>query len=221
MAGSHIETPSRYPTDVISLLDEFVAAVREELPDNLLGIYLRGSLALGDFRPDYSDVDLLVVTHQRVSDEEFEALRDMHERLRVLPNRYAAGLEAAYIDADSAKRFVPGKLHPTITSHDPFRWERLDIIQPPAPTGNFRFTTQTTDLPGTTGTGSSLASFLLGLPDRVERSLVMSPSYFRKSRAWISGRDSWALQRNLTLTERSNARIIPRHPSLEQSHEKR
>jgi hypothetical protein len=43
-----------------------------------------------------------------------------------------------------------------------FRWERLDIIQPPSPTGNFRFTTQTTDLPGTTGTGSSLASFLLG-----------------------------------------------------------
>ena len=43
-----------------------------------------------------------------------------------------------------------------------FRWERLDVIQPPSPTGTFRFTTQTTDLPGTTGTGSSLASFLLG-----------------------------------------------------------
>ncbi len=43
-----------------------------------------------------------------------------------------------------------------------FRWERLDVIQPPSPTGTFRFTTQTTDLPGTTGTGSALASFLLG-----------------------------------------------------------
>jgi hypothetical protein len=43
-----------------------------------------------------------------------------------------------------------------------FRWERLDVIQPPSPTGTFRFTTQTTDLPGTPGTGSSLASFLLG-----------------------------------------------------------
>jgi hypothetical protein len=43
-----------------------------------------------------------------------------------------------------------------------FRWERLDVIQPPSPTGTFRFTTQTTDLPGTPGTGSSFASFLLG-----------------------------------------------------------
>ncbi len=43
-----------------------------------------------------------------------------------------------------------------------FRWEGADVIQPPSPTGTFRFTTQTTDLPGTTGTGSALASFLLG-----------------------------------------------------------
>src|SRR5262249_58438236 len=43
-----------------------------------------------------------------------------------------------------------------------FRQERLDIVQPPSPTGLFRFTSQGSDLPGTTGTGLSLASFLLG-----------------------------------------------------------
>ena len=43
-----------------------------------------------------------------------------------------------------------------------FRWERLDIIQPPSPTGLFLFSNLFTDLPGTTGTGFSLASFLLG-----------------------------------------------------------
>jgi hypothetical protein len=43
-----------------------------------------------------------------------------------------------------------------------FRWERLDIIQPPSPTGSFQFSNLFTDLPGTTGTGLSLASFLLG-----------------------------------------------------------
>ncbi len=43
-----------------------------------------------------------------------------------------------------------------------FRLERLDIIQPPSPTGSFRFSSLFTDLPGTTGTGFSLASFLLG-----------------------------------------------------------
>jgi len=43
-----------------------------------------------------------------------------------------------------------------------FRWERLDVLQPPSPTGLFSFSSLFTDLPGTTGTGFSLASFLLG-----------------------------------------------------------
>ncbi len=43
-----------------------------------------------------------------------------------------------------------------------FRWERLNIIQPPSPTGLFSFSSLFTDMPGTTGTGFSLASFLLG-----------------------------------------------------------
>ena len=43
-----------------------------------------------------------------------------------------------------------------------FRWERLDVIQPPSPTGSFQFSTLFTDLPGVTGTGNPLASFLLG-----------------------------------------------------------
>ncbi len=43
-----------------------------------------------------------------------------------------------------------------------FRWQRLDIYQPPSPAGSFTFSSLFTDLPGTTGTGFSLASFLLG-----------------------------------------------------------
>ena len=51
-----------------------------------------------------------------------------------------------------------------------FRWERLDVIQPPSPTGNFSFNTLFTNsqaLPGigsglASFTGNALASFLLG-----------------------------------------------------------
>lgn len=42
------------------------------------------------------------------------------------------------------------------------RFSRLDITQPPSPTGQFRFTSLFTDLPGVADTGSALASFLLG-----------------------------------------------------------
>ena len=42
------------------------------------------------------------------------------------------------------------------------RWERLNVIQPPSPTGSFTFSSLFTDLPGVTNTGSPFASFLLG-----------------------------------------------------------
>jgi hypothetical protein len=42
------------------------------------------------------------------------------------------------------------------------RWERLNVLQPAFPTGSFTFSTLFTDLPGTTNTGNSFASFLLG-----------------------------------------------------------
>lgn len=42
------------------------------------------------------------------------------------------------------------------------RWERLNVIQPPSPTGSFTFSNLFTDLPGTANTGTPLASFLLG-----------------------------------------------------------
>src|SRR5262245_17973026 len=43
-----------------------------------------------------------------------------------------------------------------------WRWERLDVVQPPSPTGSFTFNAIGSDLPGNTTTGTPLASFLLG-----------------------------------------------------------
>ncbi len=42
------------------------------------------------------------------------------------------------------------------------RWERLNIFQPPSPEGAYRFSSLFTDQPGVPGTGTALASFLLG-----------------------------------------------------------
>ena len=43
-----------------------------------------------------------------------------------------------------------------------WRWERLNVMQPPSPTGTFTFGTVGSDLPGVPGTGNAFASFLLG-----------------------------------------------------------
>jgi predicted nucleotidyltransferase len=111
---------------VTELLEEFVTSVQGSLRNNLVGVYLRGSLAIGDFNPETSDVDVLVVTQRQVSDAEFEALSEMHDRLRTIPNRYAEKLEVAYIDAAAAKRFQRGRKHVNVPSHYPLRRERFE-----------------------------------------------------------------------------------------------
>jgi hypothetical protein len=42
------------------------------------------------------------------------------------------------------------------------RWERLNVVQPPSPTGLFTFSNLFSDRPGVANTGTPLASFLLG-----------------------------------------------------------
>ena len=44
-----------------TLLDKFTHAVKEITGEKLTGIYLHGSLAMGCFHPEKSDIDLIVV----------------------------------------------------------------------------------------------------------------------------------------------------------------
>ena len=58
------------PEVVRDQIGRFLLALREILKDNLIGVYLHGSLAMGCFNPRRSDVDLLAVTKQGMSIEE-------------------------------------------------------------------------------------------------------------------------------------------------------
>ena len=50
----------------------------------------------------------------------------------------------------------------TIKMGADLRWARLNVVQPPSPTGSFTFSNLFTDLPGVPNTGAAFASFLLG-----------------------------------------------------------
>ncbi len=80
-----------------------------------------------------------------------------------------------------------------------FRWERLDVIQPPNPTGVFQFSQLFSDLPGTKGTGDPLASFLLG---QVQQFSIDLQGKVIRPRAHIQEyfvQDDWQATRRLTL----------------------
>lgn len=57
------------PLGVKAQINLLVAGFQSRLPENLIGIYLHGSLAMGCFNPSCSDIDLLAITRHKMAVE--------------------------------------------------------------------------------------------------------------------------------------------------------
>lgn len=86
-----------------SVLETFVAGVRNALGKNFLGAYLVGSLATGDFDLD-SDVDFLVVTNADLREQELQSLQANHIDIYALECYPARHLEGSYISLEMLRR---------------------------------------------------------------------------------------------------------------------
>jgi outer membrane receptor protein involved in Fe transport len=80
-----------------------------------------------------------------------------------------------------------------------WRWERLDVVQPPAPAGSFAFNALGSDLPGVAGTGTPLASFLLGQVQSFSIDLQQRPIQERAHFQEYFVQDDWQVSKRLTL----------------------
>jgi predicted nucleotidyltransferase len=104
------------PPEVSAVLDSLLAGVREVLGERCVGLHLYGSLATGDFDPDTSDIDFLVVTEGDVRDDDVAALAAMHAELKARGGPYAA-LEGSHIRAPRCAAGIPRTRHPHL-SHE-------------------------------------------------------------------------------------------------------
>ena len=101
--------------DVDAVLANLLAGVRGTLGPQLVGVYLDGSLATGDFAPHSSDIDVLVVTEDVLSDDVVAALGAMHARLATGLSKWTRELEVSYIPRRALRRFDPdNNCHPCI-----------------------------------------------------------------------------------------------------------
>ena len=105
-------SPTPY-SDVKEILNVLFTNVKEILQDHFVGIYLFGSLANGGF-DEHSDIDVLVVTDSKISDDIFSALKKMHEQITKLDSSWAIQLEVSYIPQNALRRYNPASnnLHP-------------------------------------------------------------------------------------------------------------
>ena len=88
----------------------------------------------------------------------------------------------------------------TIKAGFDWRWQRLNVIQPPSPTGAFTFNQLGSDQPGVTNTGTSLASFLLGQVESFSIDLQTSEIAERARFQEYFVQDDWKVGERLTVT---------------------
>jgi len=99
-----------------------LAGARDLLRERFVGMYLHGSLATGDFAPERSDIDFLVVTDDELPDDVVAALGEMHARLASSGERWVAHLEGSYIPRAAMRRYdASAAQHPRLPIGEPFR----------------------------------------------------------------------------------------------------
>lgn len=112
------------------LLSRFTEMSKGILGDNLVGVYLHGSAAMGCFNPKESDLDLMLVVEHDVSDREKKQF--MEKVVKLNEEAPPKGLEFSIVKREFCKPFVyptPFELHFSKMHIDWFREKPEEYVQ--------------------------------------------------------------------------------------------
>jgi hypothetical protein len=112
--------PTPYP-DVNAALRAVLSGAKTVLGDQFVGMIVHGSLASGDFDPQSSDIDFVVITADELPHEMFLALEAMHARITASGLAWATRAEVSYIPQAALRRHDPAHAqHPALRADGSF-----------------------------------------------------------------------------------------------------
>lgn len=87
-------------------IDVMVKSISAILGDNIVCIYLYGSVVMDDFKLGWSDIDILCLTKEAISDYEAEQLVDLRQNLLKVEeaNPFYRSFEGAIVSIDEFKK---------------------------------------------------------------------------------------------------------------------
>ena len=98
------------PPEIQPLLDDYIALLEQHLPDLMGAMYLHGSIALGAFEPQTSDIDFVTVIKRPCTTQDSDTLTDIHH---LLARKYPQwSMDGCYLQRDDL-----GKTRETIAAH--------------------------------------------------------------------------------------------------------
>lgn len=97
-------TPYQDINDIFTMLSK---SLKDILNNQLIGIYLTGSLTYGDFDRGSSDIDFLVILQNRLSDEQRDKIKKLHDKIATKNPLWAKRIECSYITEDMLVNIEP------------------------------------------------------------------------------------------------------------------
>jgi predicted nucleotidyltransferase len=107
-------SPTPYP-DVNTVLKLLLKEAQGVLDNYFIGLYLHGSLALGDFNPGSSDIDFCIVTSRELPLKLISELEAAHQRINDSGLAWVDKLEGSYLSKKAVRRYRPEEVpHPHV-----------------------------------------------------------------------------------------------------------
>ena len=95
-----------YPA-INSVLTEWVEGLKGLLGKKIVGLYLSGSLAYGDFVPERSDIDLQAVVRSPLTEDELRSVEQLHRRIEGRCPQWADRIECSYVPLELMRELTP------------------------------------------------------------------------------------------------------------------
>jgi hypothetical protein len=116
-----------YPA-INTVLAEWAEGLKGLLGKKIVGLYLSGSLAYGDFVPDRSDIDLQAVVRNPLTEEELRSVEQLHKGVERRCPEWAGRIECSYVSLELVRELrPPAKARP---------WWGFGTFYDEAPAGN-------------------------------------------------------------------------------------
>ena len=116
-----------YPA-INTMLTEWVEGLQRLLGKNIVGLYLSGSLAYGDFVPKRSDIDLHAVVRSALTQDELRSIEQLHREIERRCRRWKDRVECSYVPLELMRELrPPAKARP---------WWGFGTLYTEAPAGN-------------------------------------------------------------------------------------
>lgn len=95
-----------YP-DVNEVLSAITKEIVDILEENLVGIYLMGSLTYDAFIPENSDLDLVVILKDPAPTQQLSLLKKMHHQIESEHQKWVKRIECSYVPLDMLPNILP------------------------------------------------------------------------------------------------------------------